>query len=156
RDRAGNPEGVEIARFGQALCLYSRTMPWGTFNTVKGITSEERDQLDAIIDFYRQRKRNIQFEIVPSRVDARLLQQLSERGLYPSGYHVSTVIEPRPIAVGRLPESIRVEELKEDQFEAYAKIHCRGTGLPDDGIAPVAANNQVLYRRPGWTFYIAY
>ena len=26
--RTGNPEGVEMKRFGRALCLYSKTMPW--------------------------------------------------------------------------------------------------------------------------------
>ncbi|MDO3412479.1 GNAT family N-acetyltransferase [Saccharibacillus sp. CPCC 101409] len=36
--RAGNPEGVEIATFGGATAFYSRTMPWPSFNTVKGLT----------------------------------------------------------------------------------------------------------------------
>jgi ribosomal protein S18 acetylase RimI-like enzyme len=30
-----------------------------------------------------------------------------------------------------------------------------GTGLPDNGIPHVAANNKVLYDRPGWKFFIA-
>ncbi|WP_316245778.1 hypothetical protein [Paenibacillus tuaregi] len=38
QDRPGNPEGIEIQQFGQAICYYSRSMPWGSFNTVKGIT----------------------------------------------------------------------------------------------------------------------
>ncbi len=155
QNRSGNPEGIEIVRFGNALCIYSRTMPWGTFNTVKGITNDEIEHIDPIIDFYRQRDRKIQFEIVPSFVDANFLKFLSDRGCYQSGFHTSTVIEPQSFD-DRLPAHIRIQELNEDQFETYAMIHCRGTGLPDNGIAPVAANNKVLYRRPGWKFFIAY
>lgn len=37
QEREHNPEGIEIQRFGQAVALYSQTMPWPSFNTVKGI-----------------------------------------------------------------------------------------------------------------------
>src|SRR5690606_3690266 len=43
-----------------------------------------------------------------------------------------------------------------DQFNLYATIHCRGTGLSDEGIPYVAENNKVLYNRPGWKFFIGY
>lgn len=155
QNREGNPEGIELARFGHALCLYSKTMPWGSFNTVKGLTRDEQGELDAIIEFYRQRKRKFQLEIIPSVVDEHILKALSDRGFYQSGFHTSTAIRPRTYDV-RLPDHVRIEELNEDQFEVYAMIHCRGTGLPDNGIAPVADNNKVLYHRPGWKFYMAY
>lgn len=155
RSREGNPEGIEIERFGHAVCFYSRTMPWPTFNTVKGLTASEVDKLEAIIRFYKERERSIQFEIVPSMVDSRFLQRLTELGFYPSGIHSSLMIEPQAWGEDE-PEQIRVHELREDQFELYAAIHCRGTGLPDNGIPHVAANNRVLYRRPGWKFFIAY
>lgn len=155
RNRTGNPEGIEIVQFGNAVCFYSKTMPWGAFNTVKGMTSADREHVDPIIDFYRQRGRKIQFELVPSMVDADFLRLLSDRGFYQSGFHASTIIEPQTFD-DRLPEPVRIQLLNEDQFETYAMVHCRGTGLPDDGIAPVAANNKVLFRRPGWKFFIAY
>ncbi|MGN7356189.1 GNAT family N-acetyltransferase [Paenibacillus sp. SAF-054] len=155
QERVGNPEGVELKHFGSALALYSRTMPWPAFNTVKGIASADLECMDAILDFYRTRGRSGQFEIVPSLVDQRYLKQLSERGYYQSGFHASLYTEPREIHETS-PSHIRIEELQEDQFIQYAAIHCRGTGLPDEGIPSVAANNQVLYARPGWKFYIAY
>jgi GNAT superfamily N-acetyltransferase len=155
QNRRGNPEGIEIVKFGNALCFYSKTMPWGAFNTVKGITNEELDYINSIINFYRERDRKIQFEIVPSLVNAKFLKFLSDQGLYQYGFHTSTYIVPR-IFDDKLPEHIRIQELNEDQFETYALIHCRGTGLPDDGITPVAANNKVLFDRAGWKFYIAF
>src|SRR5690606_23324600 len=120
----------EIIQFGNALCLYSKTMPWGAFNTVKGITDHELQYLDTIIEFYRERNRKLQVEIVPSVVNAAFLKELSDRELYQSGFHTSTIIEPQTFD-DQLPDHIRVQELNEDQFETYAMIHCRGTGLPD-------------------------
>lgn len=155
RNREGNPEGIELGRFGNVLCLYSKTMPWGNFNTVKGMTHADLRYLDAILDFYRERERKVQFEIVPSLVDTGFLQCLSERGFFQSGFHTSTYMEP--CEFNELPSGeVRIQELDEEQFDTYAMIHCRGTGLPDDGIRPVAANNVVLYQRPGWKFFMAY
>lgn len=169
RDRPDNPEGVELATFGSALALYSRTMPWPSFNTVKGFSTENADDLDAILDFYRSRGRKPQIEIVPARVDSTTLQLLSERGLYQSGFHVTlyrALSDGEHEAAGRVLDeesaisaaaetNFRIRELAEDDFTAYATVHCRGTGLPDSGIAPVAANNAILAARPGWHFYLA-
>lgn len=154
QSRPGNPEGVEIETFGQAVGLYSRTMPWATFNSVKGFMSQDADYIAPILDFYRQRDRKAQFEIVPSLVDRHVLERLSERGMFQSGFHCSLIVPPA--AISDEQDGIRIEPLRADQFELYAAIHCRGTGLPDDGIPYVAQNNKVLYDRPGWKFYIAY
>ena len=158
QSRPGNPEGIEVKRFGSAVCYYSKTMPWPSFNRVKGLRSEDASQLDAIIDFYQSRDRKAQFEIVPSFVDQNLLKSMAERGYYQSGFHNSLYMEPRLFGVNEAVDSasIRIEDLQEDQFELYAAIHCRGFGLPDSGIAPVAQNNKVLFERPGWRFFLAY
>lgn len=154
QERPNNPEGIEIKQFGNAVCLYSRTMPWGTFNTVKGLTGADLEHIGPILDFYRTRGQKAQFEIVPSAVNQKVLQHLAARGLYQSGFHTSLYWEPEELESDQ--HTITIQELREDQFPTYAAIHCRGTGLPDNGIPPVAANNQVLYNRPGWKFYLAY
>lgn len=154
RNKPGNPEGVEVERIGNATCYYSKTMPWASFNTVKGVRSSDIDLIDSIIEFYRSKDRKPQFEIVPSLVDQKLLKHLSERGFYQSGFHTSLYIEPTHDNES-VAEAITVRELREDEIETYAAIHCKGTGLSEDGIPHVAANNRVLYNRPGWKFYIA-
>ncbi len=120
KDRAGNPEGVEIRRFGPATALYSRTMPWGQFNNVKGLLEETA--IDEIIAFYQ------------------------------SAFHTSLYCPAQEVDVP--VGDIRVRALDEHEMETYAEIHCLGTGLPLDGKSYVAANNRVLYGRPGWRFYI--
>lgn len=161
QSRSGNPEGIEMRTIGNALCLYSKTMPWLSFNTVKGITNDDIGHIRPIIEFYKAKERKAQFEVVPSFANDKLLQSLSAHGCYPSGFHTSLYIDPASMkaADNNYDESgsrIRIEELQEDQFERYAKIHCRGTGLSDDGIPYVMQNNKVLYHRPGWKFFIAY
>lgn len=175
KERPGNPEGVEIARIGGAVCLYSRTMPWPSFNTVKGLRDEDAARLDEIAAFYRERDRNVQFEIVPGLIGPDLLKALAGRGLYPSGFHASMYGRPGTGsdaaagdsearsrdgsgtgAMDSAGDPLRIVELGQDDFETYATIHCRAFGLPDNGIPHVAANNRVLHARPGWTFYLAY
>lgn len=154
--RDGNPEGVELRQFGNVLCLYSRTMPWPSFNSVKGMTSDDIEHFEQIIRFYRDKGRKVQFEIVPGMADPKLLEHLSRHGLYQSAFHTSLYIDPREFVNEKVDEGIQINEVQENQFELYATIHCRGTGLSDDGIPYVAANNKVLFNRPGWKFYIAY
>lgn len=153
--RTGNPEGVEMKCFGHVLCLYSKTMPWLSFNTVKGLRSEDLNNLDDIIDFYRSRDRKFQFEIVPGLVNQEVLTALADRGFYQSAFHNSMYMNPQEMK-GVQGNGIVIRTMDKDEFEDYAKVHCRGTGLPDQGIPSVAANNRVLYSRPGWSFYIAY
>ncbi|GGO01206.1 GNAT family N-acetyltransferase [Saccharibacillus kuerlensis] len=159
--RPGNPEGVEIRNFGSAAAFTSRTMPWPSFNTVKGLTDAHMDDLESILEFYQSRGRKAQLEIVPSRVGTDFLKRMVELGLYESGFHCSLITAPSEFlqSVGRRTETdknnIVVREIGPDEFELYAMLHCRGTGLPDNGIPHVKRNNEVLYSRKGWTFYIA-
>lgn len=154
--RPGNPEGVELRRFGNALCIYSRTMPWPSFNTVKGLTAADVEFIDPILEFYQSRGRAPQFELVPSLVDQNILARLAERGFFQSGFHTSLYLSELQTPHIDEMDGITVKELQEDEFMTYAMIHCRGTGLSDDGIPYVAENNKALYGRPGWNFYLAY
>ncbi|SMF82522.1 Acetyltransferase (GNAT) domain-containing protein [Paenibacillus uliginis N3/975] len=155
-ERDGNPEGVEITRIGHAVCLYSKSMPWPSFNTVKGIRSEDIPYIDDIIHFYRSRDRKFQIEVVPSLVDQKLLKALADKGMYQSGFHTSMYINPESLTDEFHWAAIDIRPLKRDEFEKYATVHCIGTGLPQQGIPSVARNNEVLYDRPGWRFFMAY
>lgn len=157
RERPDNPEGVELKAVGEAVCFYSKKMPWPSFNTVKGAGGAEAAAIDEMIDLYKAIERKPQFEIVPGVEDRRTLQHLAQRGFYPSGTHTSlaldlTTWEPRELSTPR----VRISKLQESEIETYAAIHCKAFGLPEQGIPPVAANNGVLLGRPGWTFLIAY
>jgi hypothetical protein len=74
---------------------------------------------------------------------------------YQSGFHTSMYCSPRKEKF-LIPDHVQIRELNEEDLVTYATIHCRGTGLPDDGIPYVVENNRILWHRPGWKFYIAY
>ncbi|GGG71182.1 GNAT family N-acetyltransferase [Paenibacillus radicis (ex Gao et al. 2016)] len=163
--RDGNPEGIEIAEFGGAVCFYSRTMPWPSFNTVKGFRSADTAYIADIVAFFKSRDRQPHIEVLPSLVDGSALGALSGQGLNTSSFHTTMYMGLNEYlfadneAEGNSSDTdnlkIVLEELQEDEFDTYATIHCRATGLPDAGIPPVASNNKVLYNRPGWVFLLA-
>ncbi|WP_238392383.1 GNAT family N-acetyltransferase [Paenibacillus antri] len=155
RERAGNPEGVAIERFNGALAFYSKSMPWPQFNTVKLFSEADIDVLDGIIEFYQARGRNPQFEITPGNGTKKLFQALHSRGFYQTGFHASLYVEPTGSSVPAADDSVRIRELGKEEADLYATIHCRGTGLGDEGIPYVARNNEVLMGRAGWRFYVA-
>lgn len=159
RERPGNPMGIEMAAFGTATAFYSEAMPWPQFNAVKGIGAGEIELLDDMLAFYRERERKPQFEVVPGRDNPALMQALTARGFYFKGYHATLYGELDAASAEAVQATegagLCVHELEEAEFDRYAEIHCRGTGLPLSGVGPVADNNKVLYNRPGWQFFIA-
>lgn len=155
REREGNPEGVELKKFGKATAFYIKTMPWGSFNTVKGITLEDLDKVDEIIDFYHERDRQCQFEIIPSKSNSELLQYLASRGFHHNAFHTSMYGLPND-ASPNYPSNLIIREIEENEFELYGKLHCLGSGLAESGAKYVAANNKILFRQSGWRFFLGF
>ncbi|CAM3525422.1 GNAT family N-acetyltransferase [Marinicrinis lubricantis] len=153
QEREGNPEGIEIKEIDTCLLLYSRTMAWGQFNNVKGPFTEEH--IPEISRFFDERNRNFEFHVAPHH-DRNILRALAENGYFQASFHGCLYGEPRQLAANRPSRLLHIRELREDEMEIYAEIHCLGTGLPLDGKAYVAANNKVLYGRKGWHFFIGF
>ncbi|MEC0090647.1 GNAT family N-acetyltransferase [Paenibacillus macquariensis] len=153
QEREGNPEGIVINEFGLCTAFYSRRMPWGLFNNVKGLIEEE--VLEDVLRFYEERERKFEIQIIPSKVNQDVLKLLSQRGFYQSGFHTTLYCDSLAINSTQ-KEEIHIRELQEDEFDIYAEIHCLGTGLSLEGKSYVAANNEVLYARRGWKYYIGF
>ncbi|SFM18557.1 hypothetical protein SAMN03159341_11991 [Paenibacillus sp. 1_12] len=154
RERLSNPMGIEIMKFGGATALYSKEMPWPQFNTVKGISINELNLLDEVIDFYESKDSQLQFELVPSKANKELMKALHDRGFYQSGFHATLYGQSEYIRTYN--ESITIRELEEDEIHLYAEIHCLGTGLSVSGKGFVADNNIVLFNRKGWKFFVGF
>lgn len=99
-----------------------------------------------IIQFYSERDRAFEFQIVPGKADSSILRALADRGFYQSGFH-TTLYCPAELKAIKDAGNIYIRALKEDEFDIYAEIHCLGTELSIDGKNYVAANNQVLFNR---------
>ncbi len=160
RERAGNPEGVEIVEQDGMLRLFSRSMPWPQFNTVKGVHEGVLERLDDLERYYRERERPVRLELSPQRITSALLQELGRRGYRTAALHAGLyrLFAPKEAGIEVEPSSgsgLTIRQAGLADAEAYARIHCLSTGLGESGIPSVRANNEVLMERPGWSFWIA-
>lgn len=154
-EREGNPEGVEIARFGNAAAFYIKTMPWALFNSVKGLSDDDSDQLEAVVQFYQARDRAFQIDIDPVHTGPRLFAALSGNGLGQTGFHSVLYGLPRQESPA-LPPNIKITEITQtSEFNAYAEIHCLGSGMPLSAKHHFINNNMGLLNRPGWKLFLA-
>ncbi|SFE27212.1 hypothetical protein SAMN04487969_1011008 [Paenibacillus algorifonticola] len=158
QERENNPMGIALQRFGSALALASRQMPWPQFNTVKGFGSAGAAQLDEVLKWYKEQGGSPQFEIVPSRTDGETLLALAKQGFYQSGFHANmagSIAEQADVKLEQRQTGIVVRRLSENEIDLYAELHAFGSGLPIAGKNHIADNNRMLFSREGWQFYAA-
>ena len=149
---AENPMQVQMKKFGSATAFSSKIIAGPAFNTVKGITNT--DELDEIISYYQSLQIPCRFEITPAQGTAELFQYLSQKGFYQSSFHTALYSIPREDP-SLLPANISVRQLKENEFHIFADIYVRGFNMPSFTKDGVRQNNEILYNKPGWHFFIA-
>ncbi|OOZ83129.1 GNAT family N-acetyltransferase [Bacillus cereus] len=147
-----NPMQVQIEQFGSATAFSSKVITGPAFNTIKGITNTT--QIDEIISYYQSLQIPCRFEITPAQGTAELFQYLSEKGFYQSSFHTALYSTPREDP-SLLPSNISVRKLKENEFDVFADIYVRGFNMPSFTKDGVRQNNEILYNKPGWHFFIA-
>lgn len=148
----GNPMQVQMKKFGSATAFSSKVIAGPAFNTVKGITNTA--QVDEIISYYQSLQIPCRFEITPAQGTAELFQYLSEKVFYQSSFHTALYSIPREDPA-LLPANISVRQLKENEFHIFADIYVRGFNMPSFTKDGVRQNNEILYDKPGWHFFIA-
>ncbi|HDR4709199.1 MULTISPECIES: GNAT family N-acetyltransferase [Bacillus cereus group] len=147
-----NPMQVQIEQFGSATAFSSKVIAGPAFNTIKGITNTT--QIDEIISYYQSLQIPCRFEITPAQGTAELFQYLSEKGFYQSSFHTALYSTPREDP-SLVPSNISVRKLKENEFDVFADIYVRGFNMPSFTKDGVRQNNEILYDKPGWHFFIA-
>lgn len=158
QEREHNPMGIALQRFGPAVAIASRAMPWPQFNTVKGFGRAGAAQLDEVLKWYKEQGGSPQFEIVPSRIDGDTLLALAKQGYYQSGFHASmagNIAEQAGMRSEEGQTGLVVRRLGEHEVDLYAELHALGSGLPISGKNHIADNNRMLFNREGWQFYAA-
>ncbi|MGN4886153.1 GNAT family N-acetyltransferase [Bacillus cereus group sp. MYBK106-1] len=150
----GNPMQVQVKKFSSATAFSSKVIAGPAFNTVKGVTFINTDEIDAIISYYHSLQIPCRFEITPAQGTAELFQYLSEKGFYQSSFHTALYSTPREDP-SLLPSNISVRKLKENEFDVFADIYVRGFNMPSFTKDGVRQNNEILYDKPGWHFFIA-
>ncbi len=75
----GNPMQVQVKKFGSATAFSSKVIAGPAFNTVKGVTFTNTDEIDAILSYYQSLQIPCRFEITPAQGTAELFQYLSQK-----------------------------------------------------------------------------
>ena len=94
---SGNPMQVQMKKFGSATAFSSKIIAGPAFNTVKGITFTNTDELDEIISYYQSLQITCRFEITPAQGTTELFQYLSQKGFYQSSFHTALYSIPREV-----------------------------------------------------------
>lgn len=150
-----NAMGVEIGQFDAAYAFSIKNIPGPSYNVVKGDCLGSENTIDKILSFYRTREIPARFDLAP-QYDATSLQKLHNAGLFQSDFHATLYCELNEEAVRKTKNScIKLRQIKVDEFDRYGNIYVEGFGMPAFLAESVAINNQMLYDKLGWSFYIA-
>jgi hypothetical protein len=91
----GNPYAIEFHDFGHVHATLSIDP---RYNVITGLDSGDEELLDTLVLLYRERKRPLTFQIVPSFFDDRLGQRLAAHGMYQGGFRPVLYGVPQPLA----------------------------------------------------------
>ena len=153
RDLPGNPAGVAVARFGEAIALACTTLPELDFvNTVHGLDPGEPMQVDDVTAFYRGLTLRGWTEVAPSPGANAVMARLTSAGWAQTGFWCSFHGAPHELPV---PTGVEVAEATAADMPEFARIHLDGHEVPDDDRAAAEAAVQRWYGRPGWHLYLA-
>ncbi|WP_270182276.1 GNAT family N-acetyltransferase [Alkalihalobacillus sp. CinArs1] len=157
KEREGNPMGVEIKEFGDAVAFSVKNIPGPSFNTIKGVSDNNVEDIDAMLDFYTCRGIPARFEITPIQPTTEFLRALSNKGYFQCGFHTSLY---RTFDIGRSPNdeqqpSLHIQEMSKDDFSLFGEIYTKGFGMPPFIKEHVTENNKILLNNGKWTFYLA-
>ncbi|MBR7797117.1 GNAT family N-acetyltransferase [Virgibacillus salarius] len=150
----GNPMDADVRTFGNATAFTATKIPGPSFNTVKGLTDNDSDHLEEIIDFYQQKNIPLQFELTPAHVSNVVFDALASRGFYQKGFHTVLYGETAKLKRRQFPD-ITIKPIHIDNFNTFAHIYTKGFAMPDFLNPFIAENNAVLHKVPGWTFLLA-
>ncbi|WP_214484913.1 GNAT family N-acetyltransferase [Bacillus sp. SM2101] len=153
----GNSMGVEIKKFGNAVAFSVKNIPGSSFNTIKGVCSNNVGDIDSMLDFYSSKGIPARFEITPTKSTTELLRTLSIKGYFQSGFHTSLYrgLDEDVQLINEPQSSILIQEISKDDFNIYGEIYTKGFDMPSFLKGNVTENNKILLNNGKWTFYIA-
>ncbi|WP_155593928.1 GNAT family N-acetyltransferase [Lysinibacillus cavernae] len=151
-----NAIGVEIGQFDGAYAFSIKSIPGPSYNVVKGDSLQSEHLVETILAFYKEKGIPARFDVAPQYMNASSLQKLHHAGFFQSDFHTTLYSALSSEYVGELKNSIiEIRTIQEDEFDFYGKLYVEGFNMPRFLADSVAANNKVLYDKPGWSFYIA-
>jgi GNAT superfamily N-acetyltransferase len=152
----GNSRGVEIVRFGGSVLLSIQSRRHNpSFNRAMCFSTEDKDHLDDVLRWLRDRADRFWLDVAPALVDDALLGALAGAGLCPSFLLNVVYIVPKemedPAPVSILAQEISLQERARD----FAVVLVEGFGVPKEALEGVEQTVQIEYAAPEWRIYLA-
>jgi GNAT superfamily N-acetyltransferase len=129
RSLSGNPYEVEIRPFGDTTAFVTRkAKDNGLFNRVGNIRADDREQLEAIIAWFRSQHVPCRFDIIPSNAHPALLQRLSTKGFSQSAFHTAMYGIPHENVT--VPPNIIIRHVLPEEKDTFVEIYLDSFGIP--------------------------
>jgi ribosomal protein S18 acetylase RimI-like enzyme len=149
----GNPIRIAYRWVDDGAVALMARLP--AFARVVGLRPGLEQQIEPLVQWYREQDVKPTFEMVPALWDAGLGRELARLGFYQSGFHASLIGTPQPSALqadGEAAiEAVTTAEAMEDYLDAYVA----GWGIPEADHPQFKANVRPWLQRPGWSLYLA-
>jgi GNAT superfamily N-acetyltransferase len=152
----GNSRGVEIARLGRSLLLSIQRMRHNpSLNRAMGFSTEDREHLDDVLRWLRDRADRFWFDVAPALIDDAVLGALAGAGLCPA--FLLNVVYTMPGATeGHGPVDVTVQEIGiEERARDFATVLVEGFGVPQEALEGTERSAQIEYAAPEWRVYLA-
>lgn len=158
QDLPGNPYGVTILNFRDALGVLVQSMPLPYYNRVI-LGAGRKCSIDETVDFYHQRFMPFRIDVNPYYADDRLLEELTRAGFQPIGLQTNLFARPIPLP-SKSPKGMRVEEISAREASGFAAAYDRayyGEKQPPSRLKAFRrAATVARCGRTGWRFFGAY
>lgn len=155
--RAGNPRGLRIERFGDAIAPASRAEPDLDFmNRVMRLFPRDAGRLEDILAFYRGLGVRPWFELAPGDGFERLASALTAGGAAQIGFHSVLYGLPAPETLPNPAADARVEEVGPgNAFEAFVDTLLEGLELPAKALDEARRDHAPWASVEPWRCYLA-
>ena len=157
----GNPFGIEIRQFGNAVALVNTDATLGpTFNRVLGLGDVDAERLDEIVQFYEKRDLSCRIDINPYDAGPKLFDRLEAAGLHPFRFHNHLYGLPSASPGQASNAAVTVRKIGAEEAALWAEVWRQGyaeaLGVPAAMAGKIADATQGLYGQPGWGLYLAF
>jgi GNAT superfamily N-acetyltransferase len=149
----GHPVGIAYRKVGDATALSAQRLPSTSFNSVVGLRAGQADQIESLVEWYRDRGQGARFEIAAGDDSPSLGRELARLGFFQSGFHAALIreVEPQvPAPAGIALEPVTTAAGMEDFLTAYVA----GWGIPDPISEQFKTNVRPWFGEPDWSLYL--
>jgi GNAT superfamily N-acetyltransferase len=154
--RPGNPNGVELARFGGAVAATATNAPDLDFlNTVHGLRPADVGVVGDLLAHCRARGVRPWLELLPHERFEALATSLTAGGAAQIGFHAAFFAAPDEVVPPAHDPRVRVRAVEPDRWGAAGRLLAAGHGVPEEHLDGAAADAAHWPTDRGWRVYEA-